>query len=66
MRFLLDVVFVGCNFILFMLLPFLSSAQYLIVVLIAYSFMLGLEPSYLEKMEVLGILIYLANGFWRL
>ena len=48
---------------LLMLLLFLSSAQYLIVVLIAYSFMLGLEPSYLEKMEVLGILIYLANGF---
>lgn len=34
---------------LIVLLPFLSSIQYLIVVLIVDSFMLGLEPSYLEK-----------------
>ena len=37
--------------LLFMLLPFLSSSQYLTIDLIVNSFMLGLEPSYLEKKE---------------
>lgn len=39
-----------------MFLPLLSPGQYLIFVFIAYCFVLGLEPSYLEKRgDVVGI-----------
>ena len=49
MCFLLDVVLFVLVPFLFMLLPFLSPEQYLRIVLIVYSFALGLEPSYLDK-----------------
>lgn len=57
MLFMLVVVLFLC-----MVLPFLSPGQYLII---AYSFGLDLEPSYLEKWEVLLEFIQ-PIAFWEL
>ena len=48
MCFLLDGVIICCSSILCMSSPFLSPEQCLIIVIVN-SFMLGLEPSYLDK-----------------
>ena len=47
---LLDVIHAGCTYI-FVFLSFVSAGQCLIFVLIVYCFVLGLEPSYLDKRE---------------
>ena len=48
MFFLLAVVLVGCSFI-YVYVATLSPGQYLIIAFIVYSFVLSLEPSYLDK-----------------